>query len=320
MPAVLRFQHGSRPPVRHPASVAALTALLYIGLCSLYIVASGWLASSLATSTQQLAAIERMKGIAFVCVTGAIFFGVSYMRLRQIQRQEQTIIKQEEALLLSESKVVAAMCAATLAHDLNNLLVVLHGMVRELRGKEQGDAFIASLREELERGTASLAQMARRIASAARQALPEGETDVNLQEAVTRLAHLVWKHPDVRGSALEIGALPAVTLRLNTVLFEEAILNLLLNAGQAAGPGGRVAVQARENEDAVILEVHDSGPGVAPGDVEAIFAPCFTTKPNGTGLGLIAVKAFAASCKGEVIVDRSYLGGAVFSLRIPKTA
>lgn len=193
-------------------------------------------------------------------------------------------------------------------------------MIHELRGKEHGDAFIASMREELERGTASLTQMARRIASAARQALPEGETDVNLQEAVTRLAQRVWRHPDVRGSRLEIGAIPAVTLRLNTVLFEEAVMKLLLNAGQGAGPGGRVAVQAREHEDVVIVEVDDSGPGVAPSDVEAIFAPCFTTKPNGTGLGLLAVQAFAASCKGEVIVDRSELGGAVFSLRTPKTS
>jgi len=52
--------------------------------------------------------------------------------------------------------------------------------------------------------------------------------------------------------------------------------------------------------------------------MDAIFQPCFTSKPEGNGLGLLAVKAFANACDGAVTVARSELGGALFVIRIPK--
>ncbi len=66
-----------------------------------------------------------------------------------------------------------------------------------------------------------------------------------------------------------------------------------------------------------MLAVHDDGPGVPADQVDSIFDPCFTTKPDGTGIGLVAVRAFAASCGGAVSVGQSPLGGALFQIRIP---
>ncbi len=77
-------------------------------------------------------------------------------------------------------------------------------------------------------------------------------------------------------------------------------------------------VRARDCGDTISLEVHDDGPGVPADQIDAIFDPCFTTKPDGTGVGLLAIKAFAVSCRGEVAVGCSDLGGAVFSIRIPR--
>lgn len=70
-------------------------------------------------------------------------------------------------------------------------------------------------------------------------------------------------------------------------------------------------------QDVALLAIHDNGPGVRDDLATDIFELCFTTKPNGTGIGLLAVTLFAASCNADLSVGRSPLGGALFQFRIP---
>src|SRR5687768_4142544 len=76
----------------------------------------------------------------------------------------------------------------------------------------------------------------------------------------------------------------------------QLLSNLMTNAIEAMGPGGRVNVKVSRVSDQtesgsplpghVVIEVHDQGPGISEDDLERIFSPFFTTKPQGTGLGL----------------------------------
>ena len=104
---------------------------------------------------------------------------------------------------------------------------------------------------------------------------------------------------------------------LHKELLEQAVLNLIVNAAQAAGSHGRIELAVRRTAHALLLEVHDNGPGIPPEKAEAIFDAGYTTKGNGTGLGLLSVQAFAAACRGRISVARSPLGGAAFQLAIP---
>ena len=68
---------------------------------------------------------------------------------------------------------------------------------------------------------------------------------------------------------------------------QQVLVNLLLNACDASGPGGRVSVSARPAADnMVLIEVMDHGSGIAPEHVADVFDPFFTTKPRGEGTGL----------------------------------
>jgi signal transduction histidine kinase len=91
-----------------------------------------------------------------------------------------------------------------------------------------------------------------------------------------------------------------------------ALINLVKNAVAAAGPAGAVVVTARKADGVVQWEVRDSGPGVAEGLGDKIFAPFFTTREKGTGLGLAFVREIARDHGGEVQVDRGEEGGARF--------
>jgi len=106
-------------------------------------------------------------------------------------------------------------------------------------------------------------------------------------------------------------------LRADPELLRQALLNLLLNAIQAAGEGGRVDVVARLEEAGPVVAVEDDGPGVPPEDRERIFDPFFTTRENGTGLGLAIVARIMEAHGGYVTVGTSPAGGAAFALRFP---
>jgi signal transduction histidine kinase len=305
------------PAVTRPVRQAVESAGLYILLCSAYILVSGYLAVQSAATPHQVYVRETIKGIVFIVVTGVLFFVTSYLRWRRIRRQEETIIVQEKKLLHAERRLVAAMSAAKVAHDLNNLLMVLSGIVEGLKDRESDDPSLRRMREDLDVGIGSLSHLARRVASTVSRVVPDRDEEVDMRGVLQKLAAVVPKHPDIRSCRILSSDIAPLTLVLNRTLFEGAVLNLLINAAQAAGPTGQIEVRLATEQDAALLAIHDSGPGVPEELAKDIFEPCFTTKPDGTGIGLLAVTAFAASCGAGVSVGRSPLGGALFQLRIP---
>jgi signal transduction histidine kinase len=95
-------------------------------------------------------------------------------------------------------------------------------------------------------------------------------------------------------------------------------LNLLDNAIDAAGDGGRVALRTRAGESEVLVDVEDDGPGIPPDVVGRIFEPFFTTKPvgEGTGLGLELVRRVVIEHGGDVNIETAP-GRTVFRVRLP---
>ena len=98
-----------------------------------------------------------------------------------------------------------------------------------------------------------------------------------------------------------------------------ALLNLLLNACEAAGEGP-VFVQQRQGGTYIEIVVSDSGPGLAAEVREQLFEPFVTTKPGGTGLGLPIARRFARAQGGELTLQPNARGGTDAILRLPTTA
>lgn len=100
----------------------------------------------------------------------------------------------------------------------------------------------------------------------------------------------------------------------------QVLLNLLLNALQILPEGGRIEVAVRQEADAIVLEVADDGPGIAPELYDRVFDPFYTQRSGGIGLGLTVVRQIVAAHHGEISAGRSHLGGALFRLRLPAAA
>jgi signal transduction histidine kinase len=93
--------------------------------------------------------------------------------------------------------------------------------------------------------------------------------------------------------------------------------NLLLNAAEAAGQGGRVQLTLSQQNQHVRLEITDSGPGIPNSARARLFEPFFTTKPTGTGLGLAVSQAIAHAHGGRIDAANAPSGGALFTLSLP---
>lgn len=101
---------------------------------------------------------------------------------------------------------------------------------------------------------------------------------------------------------------------------ERALLNLILNALDAAGTGGHVWLRPggrQDREGLFPVVVEDDGPGIAPQFLQRVFNPFFTTKDTGTGLGLAIVHRIAEAHAGRVTARNREGGGAAFVLSIP---
>ena len=310
MPPNRKHVAVSRLPEERLFRSAAISALVYVVLATVYILVSGRIATRLAGSVEQLQAIEAVKGLVFVGVTGALFFFLSLGWWRNARRQRNLLIQ-------GERRAVASMYAATLAHDLNNMLMGLTGLVEELKEHQQDLAYLARMRGAVEQALHSLTPLAKRIASSARQFQPGDRTEVDLAATLGQIAELARRHPDVRFCTVRLGEVAPAVLLLHRELFEQAVLNLIVNAAQATGPRGQIELVAKRYDRAIAVEVHDDGPGVPADKVESFFTAGFTTKSDGSGLGLLSVQAFAASCRARISVARSPLGGAVFQVAIP---
>jgi two-component system sensor histidine kinase KdpD len=112
-------------------------------------------------------------------------------------------------------------------------------------------------------------------------------------------------------------------LELDPVLFEQALFNILDNAGKYAPPGTTVHIRSWREREAVALQVLDEGVGIPPGDVERIFDKFYRARKGdqvraGTGLGLAISRGFVEALKGTITAaNRTDRSGAVFTIRLP---
>jgi two-component system sensor histidine kinase KdpD len=112
-------------------------------------------------------------------------------------------------------------------------------------------------------------------------------------------------------------------LRLDPILFEQVLFNLLDNAAKYSPPGSRIDLKARRDGDTVAVEIVDEGPGIPPEDLERVFDKFYRVQAQdrrraGTGLGLAICRGFIEAQGGRIAAhNRRDRSGAVLSLRIP---
>jgi signal transduction histidine kinase len=245
-------------------------------------------------------------------------------QIDELERRAQKLREAQDRLVRSERLASVGRLAAGLAHEIGNPIASLLGLEDlllqgGLDPAEERD-FLWRIRKETERIHKVLRDLLdfARPASAKRN---EGaDKPGSLSEAAADVVALVRPQASFRGLDLSTEVdplLPPVALGNEQIV--QVLLNLLLNAADAAGPSGKVALRVRRNGASVQVVVEDNGPGIDPSMRGRLFEPFATTKEigKGTGLGLAVCRGLVESARGTIQLDETYRQGARFVVELP---
>jgi nitrogen fixation/metabolism regulation signal transduction histidine kinase len=229
---------------------------------------------------------------------------------------ELLVISELSRALREEERQSWQRIVRVIGHELNSSLAPIKSMagtVRKLIGRDPlpvdwsedaqaGLAIIHDRAESLERFMGAYARLARLPLPAPR------ETD---------LAALVRRVASLHGGRVEVEAGADFQLSIDPDQIEQVFINLMRNAVEAAGEQGGARVRWRIDGDAVLVEVEDDGPGLARTD--NLWVPFFTTKPHGTGIGLVLSREIVENHGGSILLEnRVGAQGAVARVRLPR--
>ena len=207
--------------------------------------------------------------------------------------------------------------ARKMAHEVKNSLTPIRLTVEEMQARlrpadrsflDQAVQIVVSEIDDLERRVRAFSEF-----SSEPPVTPE-VLDVNGLVG-ERVALLRPVHPETTYDLELDSRMPRV--RAGADLLKGILTNLLKNAAEAAGPGGRVLAVTRSGGRQVTIEVHDSGPGLSTTAAATLFEPTITFKAHGTGLGLSIAKRHALVSGGDLVPTAGRLAGAAFRVTLP---
>jgi signal transduction histidine kinase len=247
----------------------------------------------------------------------------SHDQLTETVRALQSELGEKNRLLERKNRLAAlGEMAAGLAHEIRNPLggIQLYASMLAQDVADRPDSLslvrkIAGGVRRLEALVGQVLQFSREIAAQAQPCDLAAVVDQAIDLAHAKLAEL-----DVRCTVE--GPRP-FGVSADPLLLGQALLNLLLNAAEAAGAGagGEVTVRfARPAPESEVRQFHlvvkDDGPGIPPAVLDRIFNPFFTTKETGTGLGLAIVHRVVEAHDGTITAGNDPDGGARFEIRV----
>ena len=242
-----------------------------------------------------------------VAVLGAAFEAM----MRRLAAAQDEAVSQSRLALLGE-------VAASIAHDVRTPLSVLKTSAQLLAS---GDLPLAEQRRLGRMVAAEVDRLNRVVTDLVDLARPRPVRRIwhSVDALVERTATVLRPWAEARGVALEVeGAGAGLRVLADGDQMQQALLNLLHNAVQAVPDPGTVVVRLSAQGRWAVIEVTDSGPGFSEEALARAFAPFFTTKADGTGLGLTIVKRIIEEHGGEVGARNRAGNGACVWCRLPR--
>jgi len=276
-----------------------------------------------------LARLGRWIWAAGFCMGGLVSLWSIEKLLRRTARAEAQRLHLDEKLLHSQKLAAIGELSAGIAHEINNPLAIIRQEAEWISallarsapdgqvewGEVQGST--QEIIHQVDRGK----EITQNLLSFARKSQPVLQ-EVHLNRLIEDMARLVEKEAQRRNVKItrEFATdLPPVVS--DAPLFRQVILNLLNNAMQAIQGEGDIMVSTRVDRQTqtVVVEVQDSGSGIAPEALPHIFDPFFTTKPagQGTGLGLSICYGIIHKLGGRLTAANIAPHGAVFTIILP---
>jgi PAS domain S-box-containing protein len=222
---------------------------------------------------------------------GVLFIGHD---VTELQRLRDEVGRMERLSLVGQM-------AASITHEIRNPMAVIRGFVQLLneRSPEDQQSYFRIVLDELDRANAIIND----FLSLAQNRIVEKEPS-NLHDLLNDLVPLLWADANMRGQIIDLRLCEEMDLlQLNSKEIKQLILNLARNGMEAMNDKGVLRIETTSFKDTVQLRVIDNGIGISEEKLERLFEPFYTTKMNGTGLGLALCLSIVERHNGKINVE-----------------
>jgi two-component system sensor histidine kinase PilS (NtrC family) len=231
--------------------------------------------------------------------------------------EDLTMIRvMEERLRHADRLATLGRMSANIAHEIRNPLAALTGAIEVLASSGTAGDVRERLGQIVLKESGRLNEILRDFLEYARPA-PLARVRKNVVESIDEVLVLL-EHRATPGTLKTVREFPpSLEWLVDPPQFRQAVWNLCLNAVQAMPDGGELRVTAAVVDGWLEIRVADTGEGIAGADLAHVFEPFFSTKSDGSGLGLALVHRVMQDHGGEVHVESAAGAGSVFTLRFP---
>ena len=141
---------------------------------------------------------------------------------------------------------------------------------------------------------------------------------VDVNELLTDMVDFYSPQAHTHSIRMRLGLLgEPLICKVDAAMLKQVILNLFINAQQAMSGGGELMIRSSRQEQNAVIQISDTGKGIAPDKLSDIFKPYCSFRPSGTGLGLASAKRIVEAHKGTITVDSEQEKGTLFTITLP---
>lgn len=238
--------------------------------------------------------------------------------LLEMERQQHQRLQESQAHMVRVEKMAAlGRMAAALAHEVNNPLQAIQSHVELLIDfplpPDQQTEFLGVVRAEMAR----LTEIVQRVLDFSRPALAPRQP-AEIDDLIQRTLALASKQLQRQAVRIATAVESGLTVAVGRDQMVQVFLNLVINAVEAIGREGRIEIRANRQDGYARIAFANDGPCIPDEHLPHLFEPFYTTKTDGTGLGLAVSQNLVAQYGGEIAVANCVDGpGVVFTVRLP---
>jgi len=228
---------------------------------------------------------------------------------RSIRQAREDLIRQERISTIGR-------LSGSIVHDLRNPLAAIYGGAEMLVDADLPPGHVKRLARNIYRASQRIQELLQDLLNVAsgKRGAPEL---CRLREVALAACDALAASAEAQRVAVKLDIAPEIEVPLERSRMERAFVNLVGNAIEAMPEGGEVKIAAAIREGAVLVEVKDNGPGIAPEIRPQLFQPFVTGKRSGLGLGLALTRQTVVEHGGEMWVESEPGKGARFLFRLP---
>jgi two-component system, NtrC family, sensor kinase len=238
--------------------------------------------------------------------------------LSALGERDNQILKQQAELLQSERLAAVGQLSAEIVHEIRNPLNAISLNIDWLESQ------LHTNHEEVRRTLASISKEIERLhliteSYLVRARMPANEDEkTGINDLINEILDFSKEEHKQRNIVVDKDLIgQEVFVRSDRSRLKQALLNIFRNAREAMPNGGRLKVRSEVQDNVLYVEVTDSGYGMNEATRRRTFNPFFTTKPNGTGLGLMLTKTIVEEAQGTVECDSQIGEGTTFTFKFP---